>query len=94
MRATVWRENAQKRPEASRVRTTNTGSLAAAAVGHLADRVDARRQAVLRVALGERRERVEVDVDVALEHGAQAPGELGPRASSPGGTRGSGRVPA
>ena len=50
---------------------------AAAAVGHLADRLDAGRQAVLQAALGGGRDRVEVHVQPPLEHRAQPPGELG-----------------
>jgi len=46
------------------------------AVGHLTDAVDARGQAVLGVALGQRRERVEVDVEVAVEDGPQPVGKL------------------
>ena len=64
------------------------GVLAAVAVRQVADQVDPVRQPVLELALGRRRERVEVDVDVALDHGAQPPRELGPSpASACGSTR-------
>ena len=53
-----------------------TGSCPPRAVGHVADRVHPRGQAVLRLALRERREGVEVDVEVALEDGAEPSGEL------------------
>ena len=50
--------------------------LPAAPIGHLADRVHPRGQAVLLAALRERRKRVEVDVEVALEDGAELSGQL------------------
>jgi hypothetical protein len=45
-------------------------------VGYGADAVHPRRQAVLPAALGERGERVGVDVEVALEDGTEPPGQL------------------